>query len=68
MWHAWGCQIRKAGSRPEAKGRLHWLDVEPALLSADGQALNPSLQFDGTHMAPPYVQYMCAALNKLPQG
>jgi hypothetical protein len=63
---AWGCQIRKVAAEPAARGRLHWLQVAEELLGRDGQGLNPDLRFDGTHMAPPYVDILASAVNRLP--
>ena len=47
--------------------RLHWLDVSRAFLSADGSQLRPELQFDGTHMAPAFLQHVGTALDGLLQ-
>ena len=45
--------------------RLHWLDFSDRLLAANGKDLDPSLDFDGTHMSPRYVSYMNAALGNI---
>ena len=45
--------------------RLHWLDFSDRLLAANGKDLNPSLNFDGTHMSPRYVSYMNGALESI---
>ncbi len=45
--------------------RLHWLDVARSFLSEDGGSLRPELRFDGTHMAPAFLQHVAAALNNV---
>ena len=49
-------------SRPE---RLRWLDVAQDYLTTDGTRLNPSLAFDGTHMAPTFLQHVSQAIAAL---
>ena len=49
-------------SRPE---RLHWLDVAQDFLTPDGTKLEPSLAFDGTHMAPKFLQHVSRAIAAL---
>lgn len=60
-------QIEAAGQRPEAAGRLHFLDLADELLTPDGRHIRPHLQLDGTHMAPAFVAYLSAALAWLPE-
>lgn len=55
----------KVAKQPEAGGRLHWLDHFSKLLTPDALRLNPSLQFDGTHMNPGYVKIMEDAMASL---
>lgn len=57
--------VREAGARPEAHGRLHWLDFADRLLTDDGASLRPELAFDGTHLAPVYLQHMQHALDTI---
>ena len=45
--------------------RLHWLDVAEGFLTADGSSLKPELRFDGTHMAPAFLDYVAAKLNEV---
>ncbi len=52
-------------SEPWASGRLHYLDFFTDLLSPDGSALAPELAFDGTHLAPSYVQHLARELAKI---
>jgi len=47
---------------------LHWLDVGDKYLTEDGAKLNPALVFDGTHMAPAFLQYVNAALEGILAG
>ena len=49
-------------SRPE---RLHWLDIAQDYLTPDGTKLEPSLAFDGTHMAPAFLQHVSRAIAAL---
>lgn len=56
-------QVTAAAASPSARGRLHFLDFFPALLTPDGSGLAPDLAFDGTHMAPAYVRHLDAALS-----
>eukprot|EP00210_Caulerpa_lentillifera_P000869 g840.t1 len=46
------------------KGKLYWLDFFNELLSEDGRRLKPQLEFDETHLAPCYTQYLQNALLK----
>ena len=57
-------QMEEASPR---SARLHWLDIGRAFLSEDGSQLRPELQFDGTHMAPPFLQHVGAALVRILQ-
>lgn len=50
--------------RPEANGKLHWLDLFDDLLTPDGLRIRPSLSLDGTHMNPFYVETIERALAK----
>ena len=59
--------MEAAGQRPEAAGRLHFLDLADELLTPDGRHIRPHLQLDGTHMAPVFVTYLSAALARLPE-
>jgi hypothetical protein len=45
------------------QGRLHWLDFLDELLTGDKSKLEPSLEFDGTHMSPNYVRHLAAQLE-----
>jgi hypothetical protein len=45
--------------------KLRWLDVSRKYLNEDGTSLNPDLVFDGTHMAPTFMQYVSAALEDM---
>ena len=45
--------------------RLHWLDVAASFLTPDGASLKPDLRFDGTHMAPVFLDHVAAELNKV---
>ena len=56
-------QVQALSTAPTSCGRLHWLDFASDLLTADGSQLNPNLHFDGTHMAPVYVQYLDRQLS-----
>lgn len=55
----------RRGGGSEVGGRIHYLDFFDDLLTPDGAALRPGLEFDGTHLAPAYLQYLSAALEKL---
>jgi hypothetical protein len=57
-------QVEAAGRTPEARGRLHWLDVADQLLTPDGSRIRPHLQLDGTHMAPAFVHTLEAAAQR----
>ena len=46
-------------------GRLHWLDVAQDYLTTDGTKLEPGLAFDGTHMAPTFLQHVSRAIAAL---
>ena len=56
-------QVQTLSKAAKSSKRLHWLDFASDLLTPDGSKLNPDLQFDGTHMAPVYVQYLNAQLS-----
>jgi hypothetical protein len=43
-------------------GRLHWLDVADDYLTQDGAKLKAELAFDGTHMAPTFLQTVSRAI------
>ena len=58
-------QVKAVSVTPEAHQRLHWLNFASDLLTEDGGKLNPALQFDGTHMAPIYVQYLNMQLSAI---
>jgi len=59
-----GAQVEAASRTPEARGRLHWLDVADQLLTPDGARIRPHLQLDGTHMAPAFVHTLEAAMQR----
>ncbi|CAL8471421.1 g10963 [Coccomyxa elongata] len=46
-------------------GRLHWLDVGDQYLCENRAKLKPELSFDGTHMAPVFLQYVNAAVETI---
>ena len=41
---------------------MHWLDVAEEYLTPDGTKLRPDLAFDGTHMAPAFLQTVSQAI------
>lgn len=57
--------VKHACKQPKYEGKLHWLDFFGKLLSPDGKKLNPDIEFDGTHMAPRYVQFLNDALVEI---
>ena len=46
-------------------GRLHWLDVGDEYLCESRAKLKPELSFDGTHMAPVFLKYVNAAVERI---
>lgn len=58
-------EVLKLKEKEESlKEKLHWLEFLKELLSEDGKKLNPELEFDETHLAPSYTQYLQKALLK----
>mmetsp|Transcript_1483 Transcript_1483/g.3594 ORF Transcript_1483/g.3594 Transcript_1483/m.3594 type:complete len:145 (+) Transcript_1483:346-780(+) len=58
--------ILSASKEAGMDGRLHWLDFLDELLTPDKSKLEPSLEFDGTHMSPSYVRHLAAQLALIP--
>jgi hypothetical protein len=50
---------------PGGGGRLHYLDFFHDLLTEDGAGLAPEVAFDGTHLAPAYVQHLARQLARI---
>lgn len=59
-----GKRLGEVAQQEGVRGRLHWLEMAHRLLSEDGQ-LHPSLKFDGTHLAPAYLDHVQWALDQL---
>lgn len=49
----------------DKRGRLRWLDIASNCLITDGTKLKPHLAFDGTHMAPAFLQIVRCAITAL---
>lgn len=47
------------------QGRLHYLDFFDRMLTPDGTSLDPSLQFDGTHLSPAYIPLLAESMGRL---
>lgn len=51
--------------RTDHSGSLHWLDFLDSLLTDDKKHLEPSLEFDGTHLSPSYVKHLRMELERI---
>lgn len=56
------CAQMEEVATPQSRS-LHWLDINGAFLTEDGSQLRSELQFDGTHMAPAFLQHVGAAVD-----
>ncbi len=58
-------QVHSEAKAQDLEARFIWLDFLDDLLEQPAATLKPELQFDGTHLAPTYTQYLDKALQHL---